>query len=111
MILNTLIYDGKVERTIVAAADGSEDQTKLYRAVRPLIPPTGLMRMPCGVCPVSIPSVLFCDDGQVRFIPENQKFVRLMSAFLFRAANSLCYKNPRTHHTLAGPASGKRGSK
>ena len=53
-ILDTLIYDGKVERSIVATgASGDGSQTKLYRAVAPLIQPTGLMRVPCGVCPVS----------------------------------------------------------
>lgn len=58
-ILDTLIYDGKVERSIVAAPGSSEGSssssgknTKLYRAVKPLIQPTGLMRMPCGTCPV-----------------------------------------------------------
>ena len=56
-ILNTLIYDGKVERTIMASADESKNQTKLYRAVASLIPPTGLMRVPCGVCPVSMAAV------------------------------------------------------
>ena len=56
-ILNTLIYDGKVERTIMASTDESKNQTKLYRAVASLIPPTGLMRVPCGVCPVSMTEV------------------------------------------------------
>lgn len=53
-ILDTLIYDGKVERSIVAGQGGSGDsgQVKLYRAVSPLIQPSGLMRMPCGACPV-----------------------------------------------------------
>ncbi|KAH3856902.1 DNA-directed RNA polymerase III subunit RPC6-like [Dreissena polymorpha] len=50
-ILDTLIYDGKCEQTIVAAA-GDGGQTKLYRAVNSLINSTGLMRMPCGSCPV-----------------------------------------------------------
>ncbi|ELT94539.1 hypothetical protein CAPTEDRAFT_19562 [Capitella teleta] len=53
-ILDTLIYDGKVEKSIVAgggAADG-ESQVKLYRAITPVIINTGLMRSPCGVCPV-----------------------------------------------------------
>ncbi|XP_074655052.1 DNA-directed RNA polymerase III subunit RPC6-like [Tubulanus polymorphus] len=48
-ILDTLIYDGKVEKTIVASTDG---QTKLYRAIQPLVKHTGLMKTPCGVCPV-----------------------------------------------------------
>ena len=56
-ILDTLVYDGKVEKTIAASANTSSergaDQVWLYRTLTPLIPPTGLMRMPCGVCPVS----------------------------------------------------------
>ncbi|KAH0618170.1 hypothetical protein JD844_017160 [Phrynosoma platyrhinos] len=55
-ILNTLIYDGKVEMTIIAAKEataGSVDgRMKLYRAVNPIIQPTGLIRTPCGLCPV-----------------------------------------------------------
>jgi hypothetical protein len=47
-ILNTLIYDGKCERSIVASAGGSGDSGKvqLYRAINPLVETTGLMRMP-----------------------------------------------------------------
>lgn len=56
-ILNTLIYDGKVEMTIIAAKEGTvgsvDGHMKLYRAVNPIIPPTGLVRAPCGLCPVS----------------------------------------------------------
>ena len=51
MILDTLIYDGKVEQSLVAGGDAG--QTKLYRAVNLLIQTSGLMRMPCGSCPVS----------------------------------------------------------
>ncbi|XP_785983.4 DNA-directed RNA polymerase III subunit RPC6 [Strongylocentrotus purpuratus] len=53
-ILNTLIYDGKVEMTISAGAgtSSSDSSSKLYRAIQPLTQPTGLMRSPCGVCPV-----------------------------------------------------------
>ncbi|XP_066034154.1 DNA-directed RNA polymerase III subunit RPC6 isoform X3 [Chamaea fasciata] len=55
-ILNTLIYDGKVEMTIIAAKEGTvgsvDGQMRLYRAVSPLIQPTGLVRTPCGLCPV-----------------------------------------------------------
>ncbi|EPQ17795.1 DNA-directed RNA polymerase III subunit RPC6 [Myotis brandtii] len=55
-ILNTLIYDGKVEMTIIAAKEGTvgsvDGHMKLYRAVNPIIPPTGLVRAPCGLCPV-----------------------------------------------------------
>jgi len=51
-ILSTLIYDGKVESSLAAASDSEGGQVKLYRAVMPLIEPTGLMKTPCGVCPV-----------------------------------------------------------
>ncbi|XP_027696256.1 DNA-directed RNA polymerase III subunit RPC6 isoform X2 [Vombatus ursinus] len=55
-ILNTLIYDGKVEMTIIAAKEGTvgsvDGHMKLYRAVSPIIQPTGLVRAPCGLCPV-----------------------------------------------------------
>lgn len=46
MILNTLVYDGKVER--ILAGDGSN----LYRAIQPLVTSPGLIRTPCGMCPV-----------------------------------------------------------
>ncbi|KAJ3614161.1 hypothetical protein NHX12_017737 [Muraenolepis orangiensis] len=55
-ILNTLIYDGKVEMTIIAAKEGTvgsvDGQVKLFRGVNPLIPPTSLVKTPCGLCPV-----------------------------------------------------------
>uniref|UniRef100_A0A8D0D1L4 DNA-directed RNA polymerase III subunit RPC6 n=1 Tax=Sander lucioperca TaxID=283035 RepID=A0A8D0D1L4_SANLU len=55
-ILNTLIYDGKVEMTVIAAKEGTvgsvDGQMKLYRGVNPVIQPTGLVRTPCGLCPV-----------------------------------------------------------
>ncbi|XP_031696546.1 DNA-directed RNA polymerase III subunit RPC6 [Anarrhichthys ocellatus] len=55
-ILNTLIYDGKVEMTIIAAKEGTvgsvDGQMKLYRGVNAVIQPTGLVRTPCGLCPV-----------------------------------------------------------
>lgn len=59
-ILNTLIYDGKVEMTVIAAKEGTvgsvDGQVKLYRGVNPVIQPTGLVRTPCGLCPVTAPS-------------------------------------------------------
>ena len=55
-ILNTLIYDGKVEMTIIAAKEGTvgcvDGQMKLYRGVNPIIQSTGLVKAPCGLCPV-----------------------------------------------------------
>lgn len=56
-ILNTLIYDGKVEMTVIAAKEGTvgsvDGQVKLYRGVNAVIQPTGLVRTPCGLCPVT----------------------------------------------------------
>ena len=56
-ILDTLIYDGKVERWVTggvpAATDDATQPAKLYRALPRLTRPTGLMCTPCGVCPVS----------------------------------------------------------
>ncbi|XP_051939928.1 DNA-directed RNA polymerase III subunit RPC6 isoform X2 [Hippocampus zosterae] len=55
-ILDTLVYDGKAEMNVMVAKEdtpGSVDgRIKLYRAVRPLAPPTGLVKTPCGLCPV-----------------------------------------------------------
>ena len=48
-ILDTLIFDGKVEKT-TKTQEGKE--VKFYRAVESLLPTTGLVRIPCGVCPV-----------------------------------------------------------
>lgn len=45
-ILKTVVYDGNAERVI--QTDGSS----LYRATNIPILPTGLVQMPCGVCPV-----------------------------------------------------------
>lgn len=56
MILNTLVYDGKVEKTL--AGDGNN----LYRAIQPLLSPPGLIKSPCGVCPVRKNC---CDVGDV----------------------------------------------
>lgn len=56
-ILNTLIYDGKVEMTVIAAKEGTvgsvDGQMKLYRGVNAVLPPTGLVKTPCGLCPVT----------------------------------------------------------
>lgn len=48
-ILNTLIYDGKVEMMLVASNDGTD---KLYRSVRMLVDAADVTRAPCTVCPV-----------------------------------------------------------
>ncbi|XP_073249039.1 DNA-directed RNA polymerase III subunit RPC6-like isoform X2 [Porites lutea] len=56
-ILNTLVFDGKAEMSLVADSSSNTSSTggqkKLFRALVPLMPVTGLMRTPCGVCPVS----------------------------------------------------------
>ncbi|XP_031833548.1 RNA polymerase III subunit F [Nomia melanderi] len=56
MILNTLVYDGKVERIL------SEDGSNLYRAVEPLLHAPGLIKSTCGVCPVRKNC---CDIGDI----------------------------------------------
>ncbi|XP_034941134.1 probable DNA-directed RNA polymerase III subunit RPC6 [Chelonus insularis] len=56
MILNTLVYDGKVQKTI------STDGSTLYRAVQFLVPTPGIMKTPCGLCPVKNNC---CDLGDV----------------------------------------------
>ncbi|KAI8435796.1 hypothetical protein MSG28_004023 [Choristoneura fumiferana] len=45
-ILNTLVYDGKAESSMYP--DGS----KVFRAIESLLPPPGLVQVPCGVCPL-----------------------------------------------------------
>lgn len=45
-ILKIVVYDGHAER--IVQTDGSY----LYRAVASALPPTGLVQIPCGVCPV-----------------------------------------------------------
>ena len=69
-ILSTLIYDGKVEMTIIAAKEGTvgsvDGQMKLYRGVNPVIQPTGLVKTPCGLCPVS---TAFSPPAHFLYIP------------------------------------------
>jgi DNA-directed RNA polymerase III subunit RPC6 len=48
MILNTLVYDGKIERIL------SGDGNNLYRTIQPLVKSTGLIKTTCGLCPVRI---------------------------------------------------------
>lgn len=47
MLLNALIYDGKVEKTI-------SEGNNMYRAIQPLSSSPGLIKAPCGICPVRI---------------------------------------------------------
>lgn len=53
MILDTLVYDGKVERSMVTEGSFGE-QLKTYRAVEKLLDSAGIVRIPCGVCPVML---------------------------------------------------------
>ncbi|XP_023314890.1 DNA-directed RNA polymerase III subunit RPC6-like [Trichogramma pretiosum] len=46
MILDSLVHDGKVER--VTTSDGNN----MYRAIARLVEGTGLVKSPCGLCPV-----------------------------------------------------------
>ncbi|XP_014205759.1 DNA-directed RNA polymerase III subunit RPC6 [Copidosoma floridanum] len=56
MILNTLIYDGKVEKYI------APDKKVSYRAIKPLVDTPGLVKSSCGVCPVRKNC---CDFGDI----------------------------------------------
>ena len=49
LILDTLVYDGKVEKSVGHEAG---EQVKMYRAIETLLPSAGFVRVPCGICPV-----------------------------------------------------------
>ncbi|XP_049575624.1 DNA-directed RNA polymerase III subunit RPC6 isoform X1 [Syngnathus scovelli] len=55
-ILDTLVYDGKAEMSVMAAKEGTpgsvDGRIKLYRAVKAVTAPAGLVKTPCGLCPV-----------------------------------------------------------
>lgn len=46
-ILTTLMYDGVVEKKLTV------EGVSLYKAIDPLLSTPGLIRTPCGICPVS----------------------------------------------------------
>ena len=46
------VYDGVVERSVSVTGDEAEGDVHIYRAVESLLPTAGLMRSPCGACPV-----------------------------------------------------------
>lgn len=77
-ILNTLIYDGKVEMTVIAAKEGTvgsvDGQVKLYRGVNAVIQPTGLVRTPCGLCPVTAHSTVSGCQGSSDLLCPPQVF-------------------------------------
>ncbi|ESO13213.1 hypothetical protein HELRODRAFT_184881 [Helobdella robusta] len=59
-LLETLVFDGKVQKRVVSSSGANSSssssqqpqQVTLYRTIPPIIQPTGLMRVPCGHCPV-----------------------------------------------------------
>ena len=46
-MLDTLVFDGKVERNV------KENNKKFYISIERLAPTTGLVRIPCGIYPIS----------------------------------------------------------
>ena len=54
LILNTLIYDGKIEKVTVASTMVKENERKsnLYRSIKSIISSSPITRNPCGICPV-----------------------------------------------------------
>ena len=63
-ILDTLLYDGKVERTVMPSANG-QNRT-LYRSIDPYIESCPTTRTPCAICPVFHQ----CHPGNI-ISPEN----------------------------------------
>ncbi|GFY46929.1 DNA-directed RNA polymerase III subunit RPC6 [Trichonephila inaurata madagascariensis] len=62
-ILDTLVFDGKVEKSSICSSSVSneEESENIYGVIKPLISDCGLMRVPCGVCPVHNE----CRDGGI----------------------------------------------
>ena len=50
------MYDDKVEKCVVvdSSSSNADASLNLYRVIKPLFNASGLMKVPCGVCPVSI---------------------------------------------------------
>lgn len=89
-ILNTLIYDGKVEMTVIAAKEGTvgsvDGQMKLYRGVNTIIQPTGLVKTPCGLCPVTRSVHMY--PGPLSGHPNSSRLLRRCSTTATRAERS-----------------------
>ncbi|GIX89256.1 DNA-directed RNA polymerase III subunit RPC6, partial [Caerostris extrusa] len=62
-ILNTLVYDGKVEKSVAChtSPSGEENLTNMYGIIKPHLSSCALMRIPCGGCPVHSE----CREGDV----------------------------------------------
>lgn len=57
MLLSLLIYDGKIDKIF------SGDNRYLYKSIKPLMNLPGLVRNPCGLCPVRyIINTLCCNN-------------------------------------------------
>lgn len=72
-ILDTLIYDSKVEKSVLSdrsSTDGS-GLVNVYRALEPLMKPSGLVRSPCSVCPL----INSCKIGGV-ISPTNCQYLK-----------------------------------
>uniref|UniRef100_T1J5Z6 DNA-directed RNA polymerase III subunit RPC6 n=1 Tax=Strigamia maritima TaxID=126957 RepID=T1J5Z6_STRMM len=54
VILNTLVYDGKVEKVVKfgAAGQSSSESVNTYLSIESLVKSVGLMQIPCGLCPM-----------------------------------------------------------
>ena len=61
LIMQTLIYDGKVEKNVVI--ERHKSQSNLYRATASFIKSSGLMHTPCGHCPVGFTSIKWLDKS------------------------------------------------
>lgn len=67
-ILDTLVYDDKVEKCGVDSSSSNNDGSlNLYRVIKPLYNTSGLMKVPCGVCPVRI-KLIFLWNFSVWFV-------------------------------------------
>jgi len=60
-ILNTLIYDNKVEKSVMVNESLEASERTSYRAIKSLLPPTSLVMVPCGVCPL----INSCQEGGI----------------------------------------------
>lgn len=83
MILDTLVYDGKLEFTVSMDAK----REKMYRAVSSLVESTPLMSLPCGMCPVcnalfaiySLEITIFNSQLRLLYYKQEQVIVGLLS--------------------------------
>jgi len=73
IILNTLVYDDKIERK-------PSGDKNLYRSIQPLVNLPGLVRSPCGLCPVRyITNKLRCNNRY-----KNLSIISCLMCLFFR---------------------------